>query len=62
MYVYGIAVCTYVERDCRKEVHTVVVLSNSEGQTDGGTRETTETDACDYTGRSWKGRRNEKGG
>ena len=28
------------------------------------TRETTETGACDYcnTGRSWKGRRNEKGG
>ena len=33
-------VCPYVERDCRKEVHTVVVaLSNSEGQTAGGTRE-----------------------
>ena len=28
-----------MERDCRKEVHTVVVLSNSEGQTAGGTRE-----------------------
>ena len=27
------------ERDCRKEVHTVVALSNSEGQTAGGTRE-----------------------
>ena len=53
MYVCGIAVCTYaerdrrkevctyVERDCRKEVHTesVVALSNSEGQTAGGTRE-----------------------
>ena len=26
------------------------------------TRETTETGACDYTGKSWKGRRNEKGG
>ena len=33
-------------------------------RTDGRrhTRETTETGACDYTGRSWKGRRNEKGG
>ena len=31
--------CTYVERECRKEVHTVVALSNSEGQTAGGTRE-----------------------
>ena len=41
MYVCGIAVCTYAERDCRKEVHTesVVALSNSEGQTAGGTRE-----------------------
>ena len=31
-------------------------------RTDGRrhTRETTETGACDYTGRSWKGRRNEK--
>ena len=28
-----------MERDCRKEVHTVVALSNSEGQTAGGTRE-----------------------
>ena len=30
-------------------------------RTDGRrhTRETTETGACDYTGRSWKGRRNE---
>ena len=51
-----------MERDCRKEVHTVVALSNSEGQTAGGKRETTETGACDYTARSWKGRRNEKGG
>ena len=41
MYVCGIAVCTYAERDCRKEVHTesVVALTNSEGQTAGGTRE-----------------------
>ena len=60
MYVCGIAVCTYAERDCRKEVCTyvespyvrmrkeiaerkytesVVTLSNSEGQTAGGTRE-----------------------
>ena len=39
MYICGIAVCTYAERDCRKEVHTVVALSNSEGQTAGGTRE-----------------------
>ena len=33
-------------------------------RTDGRrhTRETTETGACDYTARSWKGRRNEKGG
>ena len=33
-------------------------------RTDGRrhTRETTETGACDYTGRSWKGRSNEKGG
>ena len=33
-------------------------------RTDGRrhTRETTETGACDHTGRSWKGRRNEKGG
>ena len=40
-YVCGISVCTYAERDCRKEVHTesVVALSNSEGQTAGGTRE-----------------------
>ena len=32
-------------------------------RTDGRrhTRETTETGACDYTARSWKGRRNEKG-
>ena len=30
----------YAERDCRKEVHTAVVaLSNSVGQTAGGTRE-----------------------
>ena len=38
------------KRDCRKKVHTVVALSNSEGQTAGGTREreTTETGACDY--------------
>ena len=36
---WGVGVCTYVERDRRKEVHTVVVLSNSEGQTAGGTRE-----------------------
>ena len=28
-----------MERDYRKEVHTVVALSNSEGQTAGGTRE-----------------------
>ena len=28
-----------MERDRRKEVHTVVALSNSEGQTAGGTRE-----------------------
>ena len=28
-----------MERDCRKEVHTVVALSNSEGQTAGGTSE-----------------------
>ena len=35
----GVGVCTYVERDRRKEVHTVVALSNSEGQTAGGTRE-----------------------
>ena len=28
-----------MERDCRKEVDTVVALSNSEGQTAGGTRE-----------------------
>ena len=27
------------KRDCRKKVHTVVALSNSEGQTAGGTRE-----------------------
>ena len=27
-----------MERDRRKEVHTVVALSNSEGQTAGGTR------------------------
>ena len=33
-------------------------------RTDGRrhTREATETGACNYTGRSWKGRRNEKGG
>ena len=33
-------------------------------RTDGRrhTRETTDTGACDYTARSWKGRRNEKGG
>ena len=33
-------------------------------RTDGRrhTRETTETGACDYSGRRWKGRRNEKGG
>ena len=39
--VCGISVCTYAERDCRKEVHTesVVALSNIEGQTAGGTRE-----------------------
>ena len=40
LYVCGISVCTYAERDRRKEVHTesVVALSNSEGQTVGGTR------------------------
>ena len=27
------------KRDCRKKVHPVVALSNSEGQTAGGTRE-----------------------
>ena len=33
-------------------------------RTDGRrhTREATDTGACDYTARSWKGRRNEKGG
>ena len=38
--------------------------SAQQRRTDGRrhTRETTETGACDYTGRSWKGRRNEKGG
>ena len=36
---WGVGVSTYVERDCRKEVHTAVALSNSEGQTAGGTRE-----------------------
>ena len=54
-----------MERDCRKEVHTVVALSNSEGQTAGGTRERQQRRALAttwYTGRSWKGRRNEKGG
>ena len=50
-----------MERD-RRNTQSVVALSNSEGQTAGGTRETTETGACDYTARSWKGRRNEKGG
>ena len=35
---WGVGVRTYVERDCRKELHTVVTLSNSEGQTAGGTR------------------------
>ena len=41
MYACGISVSTYAERDRRKEVHTesVVALSNSEGQTAGGTRE-----------------------
>ena len=41
MYVCGNSVCTYAESICRKEVHTesVVALSNSEGQTAGGTRE-----------------------
>ena len=27
MYVCGIAVCTYAERDCRKEVHTESVVA-----------------------------------
>ena len=35
----GVGVRTYVERDCSKELHTVVALSNIEGQTAGGTRE-----------------------
>ena len=61
---WGVGVRTYVERDCRKEVHIVVALSNSEGQTAGGTRERQQRRALatTYTGRSWKGRRNVKGG
>ena len=46
---WGVGVCTYVERDCRKEVHTVVVLSNSKGQTAGGTRERQQRRALETT-------------
>ena len=60
----GVGVCTYVERDCRKGVHVSCSCALQQRRTDGRrhTRETTETGACDYTGRSWKGRRDEKGG
>ena len=42
--------------------HSISALQQR--RTDGRrhTRETTETGACDYNGRSWKGRRNKKGG
>ena len=52
MYVCGIAECTYAERDCRKEVHTVSSSALQQRRTDGRR----------YTRESWKGRRNEKGG
>ena len=55
---------TYVERDCRKELHSSS-RALQQRRTNGRrhTGETTETGACDYCniGRSWKGRRNEKG-
>ena len=53
-----------MERDCRKEVHTVVALSNSEGQTAGGTCERQQRRALATTpqGAGRVRRRNEKGG
>ena len=55
MYVRG-------KRLQKESTHSSSALQQQ--RTDGRrhTRETTETGACDYAGRSWKGRRNEKGG
>ena len=54
MYVRG-------KRSQKASTHSSSALQQR--RTDGRrhTRETTETGACDYTARSWKGKRNEKG-
>ena len=61
---WGVGVCTYVrgKRLQKGSTHSSSALQRR--RTDGRrhTRETTETGACDYTARSWKGRRNQKGG
>ena len=54
MYVRG-------KRSQKGSTHSSSALQQRRTDGQRHTRETTETGACDYTARSWKGRRNEKG-